>query len=176
MLKKLPVFPEPVTSCVWTPNGQSFITGALSSSDNLRQWSLAGHPEYTWTRNHRISDVAITADGNLLVCISCDQHLYVYNLASRERELEVVINLEAKICSIDMSQNLRHAIIHCQTGETRMYDLETGELVRTFVSGDKGGEFVIRSVFGGANESFIVTGSEGMTCSSYSLQMSLICS
>jgi len=41
-----------------------------------------------------------------------------------------------------------------------MLDIETGETIRSFVSGDRGGEYIIRSSFGGANESFVVSGSE----------------
>ncbi|QSZ34518.1 hypothetical protein DSL72_006112 [Monilinia vaccinii-corymbosi] len=158
LLKKLPRFNEPVTCCVWAPDGQSFITGSLSSEKNLCQWNLDGDLIHDWSRKHRIRDVVITPNGNRLVAIAHTSHLYVYDFVTRE--LEYDMDLKVTVCSISISHNSRHLLVHCHTGETRMMDIDTGEKVRSFVSGDKGGEFIIRSTFGGANESFVVSGSE----------------
>ncbi|TGO34540.1 hypothetical protein BHYA_0192g00040 [Botrytis hyacinthi] len=158
LLMKLPRFGEPVSCCVWTSDGQSFITGSLATTKNLCQWNLNGELVYDWSRDHRIRDVALTPDGSRLVAIEHLTHLYVYNFITRELEYE--LDLKVQLCSITVSDNSRHLLIHCNTGETRMLDIDTGETIRTFVSGDKGGEFIIRSSFGGANESFVVSGSE----------------
>ncbi|KAF7896224.1 hypothetical protein EAF00_006238 [Botryotinia globosa] len=158
LLMKLPRFGEPVSCCVWTSDGQSFITGCLATTKNLCQWNLNGELVYDWSRDHRIRDVALTPDGSRLVAIEHLTHLYVYNFITRELEYE--LDLKVQLCSITVSDNSRHLLIHCNTGETRMLDINTGETIRTFVSGDKGGEFIIRSSFGGANESFVVSGSE----------------
>ncbi|KAF7866814.1 hypothetical protein EAF04_005656 [Stromatinia cepivora] len=158
LLNKLPRFSEPVTCCVWAPDGQSFVIGSLGNTKNLCQWNLNGDLVYDWGREHRIRDIAITPDGNKLVAIEHMTHLYVYNFVTRELEYE--LDLKVQLCSISISHNSRHLLVHCCTGETRMLDIETGETVRSFVSGDKGGEFIIRSSFGGANESFVVSGSE----------------
>lgn len=159
-MKRLPRFTEPVTCSVWTPDGQSFITGSLSSDKNLCQWNLDGDLIHDWSRNHRIRDVVITPNGHRLVAIAHTSQLYVYNFVSRE--LEYNMDLKVTVCSISISQNSRHLLIHCNTGETRMMDVETGEKIRSFIPGDKGGEFIIRTTFGGANECFVVSGSEGM--------------
>ncbi|EDO01314.1 hypothetical protein SS1G_03788 [Sclerotinia sclerotiorum 1980 UF-70] len=158
LMNKLPRFSEPVTCCVWAPDGQSFVIGSLGNTKNLCQWSLNGDLVYDWGREHRIRDIAMTPDGNKLVAIEHMTHIYVYNFVTRELEYE--LDLKVQLCSISISQNSRHLLVHCCTGETRMLDVETGETVRSFISGDKGGEFIIRSSFGGANESFVVSGSE----------------
>ncbi|KAF5869620.1 putative wd domain-containing protein, partial [Botrytis fragariae] len=158
LLMKLPRFGEPVSCCVWTSDGQSFITGSLATTKNLCQWNLNGELVYDWGRDHRIRDIALTPDGSRLVAIEHLTHLYVYNFITRELEYE--LDLKVQLCSIGVSDNSRHLLIHCNSGETRMLDIDTGETIRTFVSGDKGGEFIIRSSFGGANESFVVSGSE----------------
>lgn len=156
---KLPRFGEPVSCCVWAADGQSFITGSLATTKNLCQWNLNGEIVYDWGRDHRIRDIALTPDGSRLVAIEHLTHLYVYNFITRELEYE--LDLKVQLCSIRVSDNSKHLLIHCNSGETRMLDIDTGETIRTFVSGDKGGEFIIRSSFGGANESFVVSGSEG---------------
>ncbi|KAJ8057892.1 hypothetical protein OCU04_013074 [Sclerotinia nivalis] len=172
LLNKLPRFSEPVTCCVWAPDGQSFVIGSLGNTKNLCQWNLNGDLVYDWGREHRIRDIAITPDGSKLVAIEHMTHLYVYNFVTRELEYE--LDLKVQLCSISISHNSRHLLVHCCTGETRMLDVETGETVRSFVSGDKGGEFIIRSSFGGANESFVVSGSEGMIHTSDGLSALLI--
>lgn len=45
-------------------------------------------------------------------------------------------------------------------GEIQLIDLETTTVLRTF-KGHKQGDCVLRSTFGGANENFIVSGSDG---------------
>lgn len=63
--------------------------------------------------------------------------------------------------SVSISQNSRYLLVNKLDGETRMIDLDTRQTVREFKSGELGGNYVIRSSFGGANESFVVVGSEG---------------
>lgn len=132
----------------------------MANTKNLCQWNLNGDIIYDWSRDHRIRDVALTPDGHHLVAIEHLSHVYVYNFITRELQYE--LDLKVQLCSISISHNSRHLLVHCSNGETRMLDIETGETVRSFQSGDKGGEFIIRSSFGGANESFVVTGSEGL--------------
>jgi hypothetical protein len=50
--------------------------------------------------------------------------------------------------------------VNLKEGEIQLIDLETASVVRRF-SGQKQGEYVIRSTFGGAGENFIVSGSDG---------------
>jgi hypothetical protein len=85
--------------------------------------------------------------------------IYIYNFVTRELENEM--DLEAKMGSISISQDSRHLLVNKFNGEAQMFDIETKEPVRAFVSGDTTGQYVIRSAFGGANESFVIVGSEG---------------
>ncbi|PQE22834.1 wd domain-containing protein [Rutstroemia sp. NJR-2017a BBW] len=158
LLKTLPRFNEPVSSCVWAPDGQSFVTGSLSKDRNLCQWNVNGDLIYDWGREHRIQDIAVSPNGNRLVALGTSTFIHVYNFVTRELEYE--LDLKTRLCSVSISQNSRHLLVNTVDGEIRMLDIDTGEKVRSFVSGDKGGEYIIRSAFGGANESFVVSGSE----------------
>ncbi|KAH8805855.1 WD domain-containing protein [Xylogone sp. PMI_703] len=157
-IRSISRFGEPVSSCVWAPDGQSFVTGCLDKERNLLQWNLNGETMYDWLRVHRIQDLAVSPDGNRLVAMDCEHHIHVYNFVTRELEYE--IDFKVRLTSVSISQDSRYLLINNIEGETQMLDLETRDTVRTFISGEKGGNFMIRSAFGGANESFVITGSE----------------
>lgn len=149
-----------MSSCVWAPDGQSFITGCLDKERNLCQWNLNGDLIYDWGQNHRIQDLAISPDSNRLIAMEHTNHVYIYSLVTRELEYE--IDLKVRLYSVAVSQNSQHLLINKGDGEAQMFDLDTRETVRVFNIGDRKGEFIIRATFGGADESFVVTGSEGM--------------
>jgi hypothetical protein len=94
-----------------------------------------------------------------------EHRIYVYNFITHECEYEM--DMHCKMNSVEISANSRYLLIHRTDGEARMIDLETQELVRTF-RGDKGGNYIVKASFGGANESFVVVGSEGVQISYYS--------
>ena len=135
------------------------MTGCLDKERNLCQWNVNGELIYDWGRTHRIQDLAVSPDGHHLVAMTNETQIYIYNFVTRELEQEV--DMEVKMGSISISQDSRYLLINKFNGEAQMFDLQTMEAVRSFVSGDTTGEFVIRSSFGGANESFVTVGSEG---------------
>lgn len=156
--RKLPKFGEPVSSCVWAPDGQSFVTGCLDKERNLCQWNLNGQLVYDWGRTHRVQDLAVSNNGHYLVALDNETKIYVYNFVTRE--LEYQLDLKYKMGSVSISQNSRQLLVNKLNGEIRMIDLDTRQTIREFKSGEDGGHYVIRSSFGGANESFVVVGSE----------------
>ena len=152
-------FGEPVSSCVWAPDGQSFVTACLDKERNLCQWNLNGELVYDWSRNHRLQDLAVSPDGHYLVAMSNETEIYIYNFVTREMESEM--DLKVKLGSVSISQDSKYLLVNKVTGTAEMFDIHTQEPIRVFNSGDPGGNFVIRSAFGGANESFVILGSEG---------------
>ena len=146
------------------------MTGCLDKERNLCQWNLNGDLIYDWGRDHRIQDLAVSPNGHYLVAMDI-HHIHVYNFVTRELEYEM--DLKVQLRSVSISQNSRHLLVNKKDGEARMLDLDTRETVRTFATGDKPGEFVIRSVFGGANESFVISGSEGKNLLPWTLSREL---
>jgi WD40 repeat protein len=159
MKRVLNRFGEPVSSCVWAPDGHSFVTGCLDKTRNLCQYNVNGDLIYDWHQSHRIQDLAVSPNGHRLVAMDNDKHIHVYNFVTRELEYEM--DLKVQLSSVSISQNNRYLLINKKDGQARLFDLETRESPRFFQSGDRGGQFVIRAGFGGANESFVITGSEG---------------
>ena len=154
---------------MWAPDGESFVTGCLEKTGNLCQWSNNGDLIYDWKRSHRIQDLAVSPDGHRLVAADNANHVHVYNFMTQELEYE--IDLKRNLGSVSISQDSKTLLINKNDGEAQMLDIETRETIRIFSAGERVGKFIIRASFGGANESFIITGSEGMVpfiCSSRS--------
>lgn len=144
---------------MWAPDGQTFVTGSLYKERNLCQWNLNGELVYDWRRPHRIQDLDVSPDGNRLVAMDTEHHLHIYNFVTRELEYEM--DLCVKLSSVSISQDSRSILVSKASGEAQLFDIETRKPIKLF-TGQKGGQFVIRSAFGGANESFVISGSEGM--------------
>lgn len=69
--------------------------------------------------------------------------------------------MNAKVVSVAISQNGRYLLVNKIDGEARMLDLDSrGETVRVFASEEPGGNWIIKAAYGGANESFVIIGSE----------------
>jgi WD repeat-containing protein 26 len=149
-----------VSSSVWAPDGETFVTGCLDKERNLCQWNLSGELVYDWGRTHRIQDLAVSPNGHRLVAMDNSNHIHVYNFVTRELEYEM--DIKVNLSSVSISQDSRCLLILTTDGEARMIDLDTRETLRFFRSGEKGGENVIKAAYGGANESFVITGSEGI--------------
>ncbi|KAH8591494.1 WD domain-containing protein [Bisporella sp. PMI_857] len=155
----LTAFSEPVSSCVWAPNGLSFVTGHLDKHFGISQWNTRGKLLYDWHANHRVQDLAISPDGNRLVAMNNEHTIYVYNYVTRD--LEYTLDIEAKMGSVCITQNSRHLLVNTLDGEARLIDLDTRETIRKFKSNTKKeSRVIIQASLGGANESFVVTGSE----------------
>lgn len=162
-IRELRELGQPVTSCVWAPDGQSFVLGCLDVRMNLCQWGLDGSVIYDWNRPHRIQGLAISPNGTRLVAIDVRTSVHVYNFQTRE--LEYTLDLKVKLSSVAISEDSKYFLINKTDGQARLYDIETQEPVRAY-SGHKGGEFAVRTSFGGANEAFVISGSEGTSLNS----------
>ncbi|PYH89342.1 WD40 repeat-like protein [Aspergillus ellipticus CBS 707.79] len=148
---------QPVTAAAWAPDGESFVTAALDVSSQLCHWTMRGQSLYMWPEGFRVQDCAITPDGRRLIAADLDQKIHVYNFVTREEEY--CLALKSKPTSVAVSRDSRHMLINSADGQIQLVDINSTDVVRRF-SGQKQGHFVIRSVFGGAAENFIVSGSE----------------
>ncbi|KAI3288633.1 hypothetical protein DTO002I6_7218 [Penicillium roqueforti] len=148
---------QPVTAAAWAPDGESFVTASLDAESQLRHWSMRGQSLYTWKGGFRVQDCAISPDGRRLVAADTEEKIHVYNMLTYEEDY--CLPLPSKPTSVAISKDSRHVLINLAEGEIQLVDMETTALVRQF-KGQKQGEFVIRSTFGGAAENFVVSGSE----------------
>ncbi|ETS77142.1 hypothetical protein PFICI_11016 [Pestalotiopsis fici W106-1] len=160
LIRTVSKFSEPVSSCVWAPDNQSFILGSLDKEQSLTQWDIQGHKIVDWSPLHRVEDMAASPDGRWLVAMDDKNHIHIYNF--KKRDFEYSIDLRTRLTSVSISADSRYLLINHKNGVAELFDLGLKELVKTY-TGHTGGDYIIRSAFGGANESFVISGSEDGT-------------
>ncbi|KAK3944121.1 vacuolar protein sorting-associated protein 1 [Diplogelasinospora grovesii] len=156
-LSTLEKFAEPVSSCVWAADCRTFIIGSFDKNKAISQWNVEGVLLYTWTRRHRVEDLAVSPDGHWLVAMDNENCLHVYNFVTRELEYEM--DLKTRATSVSISRDSRFLLVNKQNNEAQLIEIATREPIQKYV-GHTAGDCTIRSTFGGANESFVISGSE----------------
>jgi WD40 repeat protein len=134
------------------------VTSSLDSQSQLCHWGVRGQSLHNWPGGYRVQDCAISPDGRHLAAISTERKIYVYNFLTREEEY--CISFKVDLTCVSISHDSRYMLVNMSDSEVQLLDIETAEVVRRFM-GQKQGNFIIRSTFGGAAENFVVSGSEG---------------
>ncbi|KAI8341837.1 WD40-repeat-containing domain protein [Chlamydoabsidia padenii] len=148
---------DQVTSCVWLPSGQHFISGACDKMMCL--WKIDGVVLSRWS-TQRILDMKITNDGSRMVTMSYEQRITIYDIAQLQLNKIGQLQETCTMTSLSLSHDGRYALTNSQTpDEIHLWDLEKRTLTKTYTGHQQGG-FIIRSTFGGDEQSFILSGSE----------------
>ncbi|KAG6041249.1 hypothetical protein E4U41_005290 [Claviceps citrina] len=155
-LDKLGRFDEPVSACAWVYDA-SFILGTLDSKRSICTFHIVGSELVQWNKKHRVQALSASPDGRWLVAADNITTIYIYNALTQELEYEV--DLGTQPTSLSISQDSRSLLVNKADSEAQLIDLATGTTLHKFL-GHKMDRFIIRSSFGGANESFVVSGSE----------------
>lgn len=145
-----------MAGCVWASDSRSFVIGSLDRN-SLCTFSLDNDDVIEWRKRHRVQDLCGSSDGRWLVAVDDVQKLHVYNAMTRDLEYEM--EAKARPTSVNVSRDSRYLLVNKRDGEAQLIDLVTRNSVQKFL-GHTGGDYLIRSAFGGANESFVVSGSE----------------
>ncbi|KAF9639932.1 hypothetical protein BFW01_g11738 [Lasiodiplodia theobromae] len=155
-------FDYPPTSGDWDPTqGSTLIVGSQDSTYGLRSWTESGSVSDEWGESYRTNELRVSEDGQTLVTIT-DCGLHKYRMETKEKIGELVVD-GARLISIDMTKDSRHILLN--NGGTNpcliIVDSESDEVVRAF-DGPSHSRFIIRSAFGGLNDEYVLSGSEGM--------------
>jgi WD40 repeat protein len=154
-IRTLSEFSEPVSSVAWAPDGQSFVTGGLD--EYLIQWDLHGEMLRKGP-SPRIYDLKVTADGLNIVTVCTKDQLHVINY--HDWKIQKSYNLGCRLTGVQTTKDSRYAIVNTAAREVVMLYLETGRVIQRY-SGQVQDQWVIRGCIGGANENFVLSGSEG---------------
>ncbi|KAF2166381.1 hypothetical protein M409DRAFT_66823 [Zasmidium cellare ATCC 36951] len=178
-------FDYPVTTAAWLPDSETFVVGAQGSRRPLGLYSLRSPSSssgssivrnneiHSWRdppwdhslkdqqpNSFRITDCSVNTAGTRMVATTIDNRIMLYSLEPAARYCKLADwAMEDKLTSINFSADGDLLLVNMNEGRVLALDSETGELVCRY-DGASQKEFVIRSNFGGAGQSFVISGSE----------------
>jgi WD repeat-containing protein 26 len=149
-----------VTSAAWAPDGMQFVTGSQDTDHALELYDLDGTRIHIWSgENFRVHDVGITPDGSTMVVLT-ERSFAVYDFHTRDQLYDYHLDLYgAKLTSLNISHDSRSMLLSMNENRMQLRDIHTGTVEAEF-GGHKQTQYIIRSAFGGADENFVVSGSE----------------
>ncbi|XP_062205060.1 WD repeat-containing protein WDS homolog [Phragmites australis] len=150
-----------ITSCAWFPNSEKIVCASSepgSSPNRIFTCDLEGQELEVWAgeRIPKVSDLAVTPDGQHLICVSCNE-IWIRKLP-KGREWR--IREKQTISSFSLSGDGQSLIVNLNSQEIHLWKINESSAVPEKFKGHKQEKFVIRSCFGGSNSLFIASGSE----------------
>ena len=154
-------FQYPVTAAAWAPDCQSFVIGSQDPDHALSVWKGEGDMVYEWKDDKlRVYDLALSPDGRRLVVL-VDVRIIIFNFVTREKIVDRTFEgPHIRMTSVNISQDSRLMLVSINENRLFLASVETGQILQEF-HGHKQKEYMIRSAFGGANQNFVISGSEG---------------
>nr|XP_016486134.1 PREDICTED: WD repeat-containing protein 26-like [Nicotiana tabacum]XP_016486135.1 PREDICTED: WD repeat-containing protein 26-like [Nicotiana tabacum] len=146
-----------LVSCGWAPDGKRIFCGFTDKS--ISMWDLEGQELECW-KGHRISriaDLGITSDGKHMVSVCKDNMILLFGLESKA---ERIIQEDQTITSFELSADNRYVLVSLWNQEIHLWYIEGSVKLVAKYKGHKRSRFVVRSCFGGLDQSFIASGSE----------------
>jgi WD40 repeat protein len=154
-------FDSPPTVATWLPNGESFLVGSIDKKHALEIWSIYEDSLYLFPYERdreRIYDLALSPDGRRLLAMG-ETRIYVYDFITREKLNEWHLS-SFKMTSISISKDSKYALVSMNPSKIHLIEIESGNTEQVYQS-HKQENVIIRSAFGGATGSFVISGSEG---------------
>lgn len=157
--KCLHVYEKPVglISCAWFPDGKQILSGL--ADENFCIWDLDGKEVDCWKgqRSTKISDFAVAKDGNLIISMSRENTILLFD---RETKQERLIEEASTITSFSLSEDGDFLLVNLVSEEIHLWNIRNDPVRVNRYNGHKRNRFVIRSCFGGSEQAFIASGSE----------------
>ena len=184
LLRTIKAFESPVTAAAWAPDGQSFAIGTLDIKKPLSIWpaDLPSDPQPLHIFEggcSRVQDCAVAARRPFafdpmasdlashdstsqplvrMVAACVDRSVHVYDYYRREKLSQ--LSMSHDMTCLSLSRDGEEMLMNLGCGEVWTVQVDSKDVRKRF-RGQKQGNYVIRSCFGGASEGFIVSGGEG---------------
>ncbi|KAH1258484.1 WD repeat-containing protein WDS [Glycine max] len=148
-----------VSSCAWFPSSKQFACGSSDPEKGVCLWDCDGNVIKSWRgmRMPKVVDLAVTPDGEYLISIFMDKEIRILHMGT---SAEQVISEEHPITSLSVSGDSKFFIVNLNSQEIHMWDVAGKWDKPLRFMGHKQHKYVIRSCFGGLNNTFIASGSE----------------
>jgi len=143
--------------CRWLPDGQNFIS---DSGNGITVRNLRGTIIHQWNSDYLL-DLAFTPDGSKMVCADEKGKLLVYSIKDGFRELNHC-QMSYAMTSISVSKDSKYVLLSSMAPEVLLIDIEELKCLRSFKGHAQQRDMMIRSCFGGPEENFVLSGSEGI--------------
>lgn len=146
-----------VVSSAWSPDGKWIFSGLNDKSICL--WDLGGKEIESWKgqRTLKISDLAVANDGKQIISICKENTILLLN---REAKTERLIEEDQTITSFALSRDNKFLLVNLLNQEIHLWNINGDVRLVCKYKGHKRSRYVIRSCFGGLNQSFVASGSE----------------
>lgn len=158
-------------SCGWLADGDGIISGMSDMSICL--WDLNGHMVECWKgqRTENISDMSVTSDGKIIISICGGNTLLLFN---RESRCERMIEEDQIITSFSLSKDNKFLLVNIVNQEIHLWCIAGDPKMVSKFKGHKRTRFLVRSCFGGFEQTFIASGSEDSQVNLFHLILSHI--
>ena len=158
---------ESVTSVAWLPCGRGFLSASADRA--VCAWNVRGEVLSEW-HGARVTDLAVSSTGTRFVAASemgvrvgaiedesdgADDALRVRLSMSDE---PTIPDADGVAC-LCLSRDSTHCLTSVPSGRIRLWHLDHRTQLAEYC-GHKSQRFVIRAAFGGADEDFVISGSE----------------
>lgn len=122
-------------------------------------WDLNGKELHCWKgqRTLKISDLEITLDGKQIISICKETAI---SLLDRETKVENLVEEDQAITSFSLSNDGKFLLLNLANQEIHLWTIDGDIKLVAQYKGHKRSRFVVRSCFGGLEQSFIASGSE----------------
>ncbi|XP_028751963.1 WD repeat-containing protein 26 homolog [Neltuma alba] len=146
-----------MVSCAWLPSGKNILSGLNDKS--ISMWDLDGKEleACRGLRTRKISDLAITSDGEQIVSICNDKAILLFH---RETHDERFVEEDQTITSFSLSKDSKFVLVSLLNQEIHLWNIEYVPKLVGKYKGHIRTRFIVRSCFGGIKQSFIASGSE----------------
>ncbi|KAK6142342.1 hypothetical protein DH2020_022690 [Rehmannia glutinosa] len=144
-------------SCGWAADGKSIFSGVTDKS--ISMWDLEGKELECWKgqRTVRIADLGITTDGKELITVCKENTILLFNW---ETKSEKFIEENQNITSFALSEDRKFLLVSLWNEELHLWNIDDCPKLVAKYKGHKRSRYVVRSCFGGLEQSFIASGSE----------------
>lgn len=158
---KLESFESAVTSADWLPGGDTFIVSTQDVNHALELYSTTySKPIYTWSKpgtKLRVNDCSVSAQGDRVAIATTNNQIITYDLETKEMVADW--ELGYRLHGISYSNDGQSLLVSVQGIGPILLNSHTG-MVQKVYTGCPSHETVIRAKFGGANQNFVISGSE----------------